>query len=372
MNSLYSYWNLNEILSSNSREVSLNLDQIQLRNTLTSDYLFTPDIIHEKSMELKQIGITQRLLVEQDGDHYTLLAPLLSYLAMRELHLNQIDCIVRTGDPAQMQQILSIHMNAHTSHLSPLVYSRLITRLSTLYPVIKSLSRMILGNKRDWIAGILGISSSAVFRYSYISKMPAPLQLRANYDEFPYLCFKDAQSFTDQQFHELLSALIHYELRSPYRCISATDFSHIIRQIAENGHTGAHEIDHDDSGTLDESLFDFQQYDHEMLNDQAPVTDEKTSTMPLLYEHMVEQYYIHIVSSFADQLKESQKNDELSASLHGSPQMEFVIPDQTLRDIACQLYDLAHKRFTCGQRTLDHALLRSMMESIHQIYDKLK
>lgn len=362
-------WNFNTLLGDNEGEIALSPDDITVFPLYKDDYQFTTDEIRREQESIHRIGMTERLVVERTANGYSLIGPLLPYQALLEDGISELPCIVRIGDLPQVQQVLSIRLNAEYSRLSPLVYSRLITRLGRLFPVMKAVSGMNLGIKREWIAGILGISSSAVLRYSYISKVPEALQQRCNNPDFPYLCYKDTIHFTESQYRQLLEELIHYELRSRYIQISASELTEMIRHIA---------VDTDDSVPVDHK---------NVITDENITTNgiEKPSTksvnkafssnfttaMPALYEPLTEAYYQNLISAYEDQFDEDVEEGTSSEMMRIAHKDGYFVPDQALREASYLLYSLSRMRLAGGQRLLDYACLRSIQESVEQLYSQI-
>lgn len=363
-------WDLNDLLSNSSTEMMLSVSDIVLQTAIYSDYAFTNDEIREEADRLTRIGITQRLVVERIGQEYVLLGPILPFLALQSMNTCDISCIVRHGDIPQIQQVLSMQLNAQYSPLSPLVYSRLIAHLQRIYPVIRSLSGMNPGIKRTWIAGILGLSSSAVLRYSYISKAPAALQLRCNQPQFPYLCLRETQHFTESQYHQLLEDLIHYELHSRYQTITAAEFSEMIRNAARSSIVDAPYGANSAPPSTDSN--DMTRIDTAPVDDAYPPVERPVSRssqpMPALFETLTERNYGNLQDSFEDQLDDDSDSEYSSDLIAAARNNTYIVPDQVLRDVAYQLYCLTQARLAGGQRLLNYACLRSILDSVAAIY----
>lgn len=366
-------WDLSTLLNGSGHEAELLLSNISLNPMSRDDYEFTNNEIMDASNQIRSVGLTQRLVVERIGGGYTLIGPLLPYLALLSMDAGPVSCIVRRGDTPQAQELLSIQLNSAYSGLSPLVYSRLIARLNNLYPVIKSISSIHIGVKREWIANVLGISSSAVLRYSYISKVPVALQLRCNNPQFPYLCLREVQHLTPSQQHQLLDDLIHYELHSRYQTISASEFAQMIQNAAKSAILGDSPVDaavvnHQDSG-ISSSYNSVSNDRYTAHNDHPHVTDT-LARMPILDDALTEQYYSNLRDTFEEQYEDDLANNKDSAMMQIARKDGYYIPDQTLKDISYQLYCLSQMRLTSGQRLLDYACLRSILESVSTIYSQ--
>lgn len=364
---------LDQFLQDPGKESQLPLNNITLIPAAWEDYAFTSDEINNEIKSLTNIGISQRIVVEQIGNHYQLIGPLLLYLALESAGFSNVSCIVRSGDKPQIQDVLSFHLNSGYSSLSPLVLSRLIVRLNRLYPVVKSLSGSSLGNKRDWIADILGISSSAVLRYSYISTAPTAIQLRCNNPQFPYLCLRDTRHFTESQYRKLLDELIHFELHSRYQTITASELSAIILDIDKcQDHristdymvVGDHASDMNEPFAQEGiSLTQYSNTNHS--------SNRALAQMPALYDSLTENYYQNLRDSFIDQIDDNSLLDTGSVQATISHKSSYVMPDTTLREISYQLYCLSQMPLAGGQRTLNYACLRSILESVQELYDKI-
>lgn len=365
-------WNLNQLLGTPGVEADLLYCNIELQATLIEDYQFTNTEVQDEADRLKRVGLTQRIIVERIGDRYVLIGPYLPYLALEYNAITTLSCIVRQGDIAQVQELLSIQLNSAYCSLSPLVYSRLITRLKRLYPVIKSVSGMSPGIKRSWIADILGLSSSGVLRYSYISKVPAAIQQRCNNPQFPYLCLRYTQRFTAEQFNQLLDELIHYELHSRYRAITATEFRVMIHNIAQprlfDQYEDTEEPSIDTINDDDNSCTNASSIDNSALL-QRPHSVHATEQLSALYEPISEQYYQNLLDSYDDRFEEDITSS--GSFMHIAQSEGYIIPDQTLREVSYQLYCLSHLRLAGGQRTLNYAYLRSILESVHVLYNNI-
>lgn len=353
------YWDFNALLGGNEGEMSIPVDQINIYPLFREDYLYSREDVRNEQNLLEKVGITTRIVVERTADGYSLIGPLLPFQALTEVGYANIPCIVRSGDLPQVQQVLSIRLNAEYSSLSPLVYARLISRLERLFPVMKAVSGMNLGIKREWIANILGISSSAVLRYSYISKVPQSLQLRCADPNFPYLCYKEAVNFNDSQFQELLEELIHYELHSRYIQISAGELTEMIRRIG-NGHEGVDDIPENPI----KSAFDAPSLAQSDRNHDA-------HTMPALRDPMVERFYQNLQDSYADRYDEDVDEGSKSELFRVAHNDGYFVPDETLQEAAYLLYSLSNTRLAGGQRLLDYACLRSILDSVNQLYDTM-
>lgn len=364
-------WDLNQLLSDNVRELELPYSSILVHSHFIEDYAFTNEEISNECSRIRKVGLTDRIVVAHDSNGYSLIGPLLPYLALQSMEFDRIPCLVRSGDLAQAQQILSIELNASHANLSPLVMSRLIVRLNRLFAVIKSVSGMNPGIKREWIASILGISSSAVLRYSYISKVPAAIQLRCNRSDFPYLCLKDTMQFSSSQYNRLLDEIIHYELHSRYRTISASELYEIIHDISESD---IQTTDDDSRNDHDTRIADTPLSNIDSSDSRVRTTQHNsifTQDMPYLFDGLTTQYYENLLDSFADQYDEDIQSPSNHAMLEAARKNAYFIPDQTMRELAYQLYCLSQMRLTSGQRLLDYASLRSMYESLMNIYNML-
>lgn len=356
------YWNPDALLTGNTSDIDLSVEDFVVYPLYKDDYLFTNEEIRAEQDALHNIGLTQRLVVERTADGYSLIGPLLPYLALLESGADRFPCIVRSGDLPQVQQVLSIRLNAEYTRLSPLVYSRLISRLERLFPVMKTVSGMNLGIKRDWIASILGISPSAVLRYSYISKVPAPLQLRCNNPNFPYLCYKDVLSFSDVQFHQLLDELIHYELRSRYTTITSSELSAIIQDIAE-GHIS-------DNNTSAEPI-------NTAVTPPCPSTRTTNSDtiaapfLPAVYEPLAENFYQNLQAQFEERYEDDVDAGTASDLFRIAHKDGYYVPDETLQEVAYTLYSLSRARLAGGQKLQNYACLRSILDSASGLYDHL-
>lgn len=360
-------WDLNQILSDNVHELELSLDSIHTYSYLTEDYAFSSEEIHAEADRIRKVGLTIRLVVEKDANGYALIGPLLPYLALQTMNSESISCIVRRGDMAQVQQVLATQMNASYASLSPLVMSRLIVRLQRLYTVIKSVSGMNPGIKREWIAGILGISSSAVLRYSYISKVPVALQLRCNQPDFPYLCLRDTLQFTPSQYNDLLSRLIHYELHSRYQTITSSAFKEMIHNVAISENDDMDSSISQNAGSPANLPATFATCDSARHIDSS----DNHGDMPALFDALTTQYYDNLTESFADRFDDDIHNSPDNPMFAIARKDGYYVPDQTLRDLSYQLYCLSQMRITGGQRLLDYACLRSIIESLRDLYSKL-
>lgn len=358
------YWDFNTLLGNHVGECTLSAADITVYPLFRDDYLFSREEIRQEQIVLDRVGLTERIVVERTGDGYSLIGPLLPYLALSESGIQDIPCIIRSGDLPQIQQVLSIRLNAQYSRLSPLVYSRLITRLGRLFPIMKSVSGMNLGIKKDWIANILDISSSAVLRYGYISKVPEALQLRCKEPNFPYLCYKDAISFSDTQFHRLLDELIHYELRSRYITISSKELSDLIHQIAIR----------DDSEAINTAN------SADNIDFPAPITtptassspSRPSSSMPDLYEPMADNFYHNLCDQFEDRYEDDVAAGSASDLFRIAHKDGYFVPDETLKEAAYLLYSLSQTRLAGGQKLQNYACLRGIMDSVNAIYSTLK
>lgn len=361
-------WNLNDMISRDSYESTLDPDQIVLSSLFTEDYLFTEDEINAECESLKRVGSIPRIVVERSEDQYLLLGPLLPFLALQRIGIQEIPCVVHEHDLPQIQQVLSIHLNADYRILSPLLYARLIRRLTRIYPIMKSLSGRKLGIKRTWIASILGISPSAVLRYSYINQVPAPLQLRCNNKQFPYLCYKNIQHFNEMQFRQLLDDLIHYELHSRYVQISASELDAIIDRIAADS-TAPLDPPGSSVSTTPETVSALGTDTASHLSSDPE--SSFGSPFPHLYDDYTSQYYQNLVSSYEDRF-----DDEMALNLDAEPiqaakRDSIMIPDDHLREISYSLYRLSRIKLMAGQRLLDYACLRSIEDSLQCIYSRL-
>lgn len=372
------FWDLNTLLGMNLGESELSVDELTLYPIYTEDYMFTPEEIREARNSLTDIAQTQRFVVEQDGNNYALIGPLLPFISLRDAGFTTIPCILRSNDLPQIQQVLSIRLNADYCKLSPLVYARLIRRLERLFPVMKSITGMNLGSRREWIASVLGISSSAVLRYSYINKVPRPLQQRCNNKDFPYLCYKETLHFTESQFDSLLSDLIHYELHSRYQTISSSELTNMINKIRNS-------TDPTSAGTAADSsiasITKGAQINPEPVNmpslsdiDLSSIASTKTPNLrqfPALYDDSAIRYYNQLQLTYEEQFDDEIASDTNSLFAVTARKDGYIVPDQTLRDISYQLYCLRKLRITSGQKLLDYACLRSILESISDIYSRL-
>lgn len=367
-------WDLNQLLSTPGVITELPLHDIETNQSMRADYEFTNQEILAEANRINRIGFTQRLVVERIADKYILIGPLLPYLAIQSSGITSVSCIVRSGDIAQVQDVLSIQLNSAYSTLSPLVYARLIRRLYRIFPVIKSVSGMSPGIKREWAATILGISSSAVLRYSYISHAPAALQLRCNNPQFPYLCLRQTQHFTQAQYHMLLDDLIHYELRSRYQTITASEFNEMIRNASESSISkDAHDdpsniVDASNGGILDPNEGNLTS-SQSSINHPLPV--RSNAQMPALFDDLTESYYRNLRDSYEDRFDEESAADNGSEMMQIARKDGYIVPDQTLREVSYQLYCLTQMRITSGQKLLDYACLRSILDSINQIYNEI-
>lgn len=341
------YWDPNLLLSDTHNELEIPISAISIPTSILSDYAFTNEEINLAADQLQHVGITQRLVIETSGDSYILLGPILPYLALQTLGTDRVSCIVRSDTILQVQQLLSMQLNAQYCTLSPLVYARLIAHLQRIYPIIRTISGVNPGIKRKWIAGILGISSSAVLRYSYINKVPAALQLRCNNRNFPYLCYKDATHFNNSQFNELLEELIHYELHSRYQTISSAELSAMIHSIDN------HPTDLPD--TIAEPVH----------------TNVQLGQMASLYDPMTERYYDNLRASYEDRFDDEVEAGSASLLADIARKDGYFVPDQMLRDISYQLYCLSRVRMTEGQRLMNYACLRSILDSVSELYSSL-
>lgn len=367
-------WDINQLLDSPGHESSLSIDVIEVTAAMRADYEYSNQQISEEDARIRRIGFTQRLIVEQLGDKYVLIGPLLPYLAMQTANVSTVPCIVRSHDIAQVQELLSIQLNSSYSTLTPLVYSRLISRLYRLFPVIKSVSGMNPGIKREWTAGILGLSSSAVLRYSYISKVPPAFQRRCNNPQFPYICFRNTQHFTDAQYHRLLDDLIHYELRSRYQTISTSEFNDMIRNIVElDHHSGSSVASTTASNTPNDCIYDQLELSQRTLlqGTTTPLSDRPKAQMPALFEGITESYYHNLRDSYEERLDDEAADGTMNALMQIARRDGYVVPDQILREVSYQLYCLTQMRITSGQKLLDYACLRSIWDSIIDIYSKI-
>lgn len=356
------YWDFNALLGSNDGEITLSVNEITVRPLFRDDYQFSREEIRKEQTALDRVGLTERIVVERTADGYSLIGPLLPFLALSEAGTATIPCIVRSGDLPQVQQVLAMRLNAQYSRLSPLVYSRLITRLGRLFPVMKAVSGMHLGVKRDWIANILEISPSAVLRYSYISKVPAPLQQRCADPGFPYLCYKDAISFTEAQFHELLDELIHYELHSRYIAISSSELSAIIRRI----NSGASM----DAGITDLPMNTGAEAPSNVQMDRS-AAPRSSGSHAALYEPMAENFYQNLQDRFEDRYDDDVEAGTASDLFRAAHKDGYVVPDETLQDAAYLLYSLSRSRLAGGQKLQNYACLRSILDSTDCLLDHL-
>lgn len=352
------FWNFEALLGANEGEITLSSDEISLYPLFRDDYLYTQDEIRREQNMLSQVGMTKRIVVERTADGYSLIGPLLPYLALSASGSTAIPCIVRSGDLPQVQQVLGIRLNAQYSRLSPLVYARLIARLERLFPVMKAVSGMNLGIKRDWIAGILGISPSAVLRYAYISKVPEALQLRCSNPDFPYLCYKETRNFTDSQFRQLLEELIHYELHSRYIQISAGELSEIIARIAAGKSTSQSNPISTDRDTFANAV-------------KSTLSSHKNSSHAALYDPAAEAYYQNLTETYEDRFDAESEAGTDSEMMRIAHRDGYYVPDEALREASYLLYSLSRMRLAGGQRLLDYACLRSILDSVDTLYDHI-
>lgn len=364
------YWDFNTLLGDHEGEMVLSSSDIAVHSLFRDDYQFSRSVVLEEQTALDRVGLTERIVVERTAEGYSLIGPLLPYLALSEAGITDIPCIVRSGDLPQVQQVLAIRLNAQYSRLSPLVYSRLITRLGRLFPVMKAVSGMNLGIKRDWIANILDISPSAVLRYSYISKVPEPLQQRCADPNFPYLCYKDAISFTDTQFHQLLDELIHYELRSRYIAISSSELSAMIQRIAVQDSTPSYGSENVANtafvGSADSGS------DDSISAPQTTTYHHSTSrSMPALYEPMAETFYLNLRAQYADRYDDDVDAGTASDLFRIAHKDGYMVPDAALQEASYLLYSLSQARLAGGQKLLDYACLRSILDSVNTLYDHI-
>lgn len=360
------YWDFNTLFGDHEGVINLKAADIIVYPLFRDDYQYPREEIRNEQIAMDRVGLTERIVVERASDGYSLIGPLLPFLALSEAGIEDIPCIVRSGDLPQVQQVLSIRLNAQYSRLSPLVYSRLITRLERLFPVMKAVSSMNLGVKRDWIASILEISSSAVLRYAYISKVPEALQLRCQDPNFPYLCYKDAVSFTDAQFQQLLDALIHYELRSRYIAISSSELSAMIRSIAEGDSVNANTAE-----TPENTAFAASSESVPPVHTSSFSAHTASTSLPTLYEPMVESFYQNLRASYEDRYDDDVETGTRSDLFRIAHKDGYLVPDETLQEASYLLYSLSQARLAGGQKLQNYACLRSILDSVNELYDHL-
>lgn len=378
-------WNLDAILARNLGEETLSIHDITIHSSLFKDYSFQPDRdIHDEVLKYERFGQLQNLVIEKNGSEYSLLGPFLPFLAARQLKVDQMKFTLRRGDDPVIQHLISIRLNASYSKLSPLVYSRHIDTLTNIFTVIKEKYMVSMGGRREWIAGQLNISPSAVSRYSSIQKMPVSIQLRCNEKQFPYTRLLPVKSLNQNAWNILEQLLFDYDMHHGNIVIPAGDLDQLVQMAKADADNTDGQSGHVSIALSDETLTDIPAADSSVMTEMTDwnfkvstdASHKSANPDPAL------SGFISLMDSYEDdsnytrwtQLFQTEMNRRSETAsdpkdiFYVAAHNGFVISDSILRDAAFRLYVLSHMNFTQGQKALNQSCMKIILQSLYAIY----
>ena len=192
----------------------------KIEETPANEYVFGYDEsdIDRLAEEIREHGFDGAIEVVALGDDkYRVISGHQRLRAVIKNGAKSIPCYVSTNLSEAEQYRKLIASNILTRKLTPLAYARAIDLYIKKY--LADIPKWGSGEKRpNWgsggqrkeIAHFFNIGEGAVQRYMAILKMPEPLQLLCNGNDFPFSALTEATSLTEAQKQELSDKVQEY------------------------------------------------------------------------------------------------------------------------------------------------------------------